>query len=70
MDIEGYEKDVLQGSMHTLSNKNIKVGLAIAVYHKYDDFYKIPLLIAELTGKYGIFRKHMANLFETVYYNF
>lgn len=26
MDIEGYEKDVLQGSMHTLSNKNIKVA--------------------------------------------
>lgn len=70
MDVEGYEKDALLGAVHTLSDKNVKTTLAISVYHRQDDFYSIPLLIKKMTGKYGIFRKHMANLFETVYYNF
>ena len=70
MDIEGYEKEALQGAAHTLSRADLKKILAISAYHKYDDFFAIPSLAKNLTGMYGLFRKHMANLFDTVYYIF
>lgn len=70
MDIEGYEKEALLGAADTLSSAALKKVLAISAYHKYDDFYAIPSLVKNLTGAYGFFRKHMANLFDTVYYTF
>jgi FkbM family methyltransferase len=67
MDIEGYEKEAL----HCASSyfKRDRTMLAISAYHKPDDFFSIPLCINSLCGGYGFFRKHYANLFDTVYYH-
>ena len=68
MDIEGYEKEALLGAASYLRDR--ETILAISAYHRPDDFFAIPLCIQELCGGYGFFRKHYANLFDTVYYHF
>lgn len=69
MDIEGYEKEALRGARTVLSKRERGI-LAISAYHRPDDFFAIPLCIENLRGGYGFFKKHYANLFETVYYHF
>jgi FkbM family methyltransferase len=52
MDIEGSEEKAVYGAKETL--KKFQPKLAICLYHKVDDFYKIPLLIKELNSSYKI----------------
>ena len=68
MDIEGYEKEALRGASTVLAKR--ESILAISAYHRPDDFFAIPLCIENLRSGYGFFRKHYANLFDTVYYHF
>lgn len=63
MDIEGYELDALKGA-ETLIKKN-KPKLAISIYHKPEDLFKIPLLLKEFVPEYRIYIKHHAPLSTT-----
>lgn len=67
MDVEGAELEAIQGAKETITNCLPK--LAICIYHKYDDLWKIPLKIHELSDKYEIFiRHHSLGLSDTVMY--
>ena len=59
MDIEGSETKALLGAKETL--KKFKPKLAICIYHKVDDFYKIPLLIKKINPIYKIEIKNKGN---------
>lgn len=56
MDIEGYEMQALQGAIETI--KRFKPKLAISIYHKWQDFYVIPLWIHEIYNDYLFFIDH------------
>jgi FkbM family methyltransferase len=68
MDIEGAEREALLGCRRTI--EQFRPGLAICLYHKPDDLWKIPLAIREMvsgTGRFYI-RSHAYNGFELVLY--
>lgn len=50
MDIEGSEVEALLGASETI--RKYSPTLAICIYHKKDDFWKIPLLIKEINPEY------------------
>ena len=56
MDIEGAEKQALKGAKEII--KRDKPMLAICVYHKNDDFIKIPELIKEIVPEYRFYLRH------------
>ncbi len=53
LDIEGCELKALSGAERTI--KKYKPKLAIAAYHKYDDYYEIPKFINELNLGYKFY---------------
>ena len=67
MDIEGSEVEALIGSK-ILIQKHSPI-LAISIYHKPEDFFRIPLLINDTINYASItLNSHMSNLFETILY--
>ncbi len=50
LDIEGYEKEAIEGAISTL--KKYKPVLLIALYHTAKDFFEIPPLIKSVDEKY------------------
>jgi hypothetical protein len=56
MDIEGSEIDALNGSIGII--KRDKPRLAICVYHKLTDLWKIPLLINNILPEYHLYLRH------------
>ncbi len=52
LDIEGYEKEALEGAIETL--KKYKPVLLIAVYHTAKDFFEIPYLIKSVDNRYKL----------------
>jgi FkbM family methyltransferase len=67
MDIEGGERDALEGARATLAR--CRPGLAISVYHRPDDLWRIPLWIAALDLGYRFdLRSHAHCGFDTVLY--
>ncbi len=57
MDVEGAEKEAIQGAEITL--KNQKPKLNIALYHRSNDIFSIPLQIAEINPEYKFYlRRH------------
>jgi FkbM family methyltransferase len=67
MDIEGAEVDALLGAEKTIQKNKPK--LAISVYHKAPDLWKIPLLIKSLNKDYRLYLRHYTNeITETVCY--
>jgi len=67
LDIEGAEQDAIEGAKETI--KNYKPILAICVYHKAEDWYKIPQKVLEIENDYNIYLRHyMEGIFETVMY--
>ena len=69
MDIEGAEYEALCGAKHTIEKWHPK--LAICVYHKSDDFIRIPAIIHSFKGAndYKFYLRHHSNrLSETVLY--
>ncbi len=56
MDIEGAEYDALLGAKNLITGQ--KPVLAIAVYHNFDDIYKIPFLIESFGLKYKYYLRH------------
>ncbi len=65
MDIEGAELKALQGAEQTL--KAFRPKLAIALYHRADDFVDIPSYLESLNLNYEFFLDHFTiHLEETV----
>ena len=67
LDIEGAEQDAIDGVKETI--KKHKPILAICVYHKAQDWYKIPKKILDIDSTYKIYLRHyMEGIFESVMY--
>lgn len=67
MDIEGAEMAALIGAKKTIENLTPK--LAVSIYHKYLDFYELPILLKKLVPDYRFkVRHHSIGLYDTVLY--
>lgn len=67
MDIEGYEEEALIGGAETI--KRCKPVLAICIYHKKTDIWRIPLAILKLNANYRFYLGHYTlNWGDTVLY--
>jgi FkbM family methyltransferase len=67
MNIEGAEIDALYGAQNTIRRWLPK--LAISVYHRPTDLWRIPQLIREFSDEYDLFlRQHDGGVIETVLY--
>ncbi len=67
LDVEGAEQDAIDGAKETI--KRYKPILAICVYHKAEDWYKIPKKVLEIEKNYNVYLRHyMEGIFETVMY--
>ena len=67
LDIEGAEQDAIRGAKETI--QKYKPVLAICVYHKAEDWYKIPEMVLEIRSDYDVYLRHyMEGIFETVMY--
>ena len=56
MDVEGAEKEALEGAAFTLSAYHPKLN--IALYHRNEDLFAIPLQIQKITKKYSFYLRH------------
>jgi FkbM family methyltransferase len=56
MDIEGAESLAIEGAMQHILNDHPKI--AIAVYHKSDDFWQIPTQILAIRNDYDLHLRH------------
>jgi FkbM family methyltransferase len=56
MDIEGGEMDALEGAKSIIARD--KPRLAISIYHKPDDLWRIPLHIKSILPEYNIYIRH------------
>lgn len=59
MDIEGEERNALLGAEKLI--KTYKPRLAVCVYHKADDFFKIPELILKINNEYKMAMRHYSS---------
>ena len=67
LDIEGAEQDAIVGSQNTI--KKYHPVLAICIYHKANDWYKVPQLVLNIRSDYKIYLRHyMEGIYETVMY--
>lgn len=56
IDAEGEETDIIEGAKDFLAKTKPKMN--IAVYHKNEDVFKIPLLLKEICPEYKIYLRH------------
>lgn len=56
MDVEGYEEKVLNGAKRIISSQHPL--LAISVYHKRADIWRIPKLILSFNNNYCFYMRH------------
>jgi hypothetical protein len=56
MDLEGWEVQALTGARRHISEHRPK--LAISVYHRASDFWRIPQLILGFCAQYDIYLRH------------
>ncbi len=67
LDIEGAEQDAIDGARETIQKQ--RPILAICIYHKAEDWYKIPQKVLEIDKNYQIYLRHyMEGIFESVMY--
>lgn len=67
MDIEGYEEEALLGGAETI--KRCKPVLAICIYHKKTDIWKLPLAVLRINPDYRFYLGHYTlNWGDTVLY--
>ena len=56
MDLEGWELNALKGAQSRIKTDHPR--LAIAVYHRASDFWKIPKLVLSFRGDYDVYLRH------------
>ena len=67
LDVEGSEYATLNGAKRII--KEDKPFLAISIYHRHDDLYRLPLLIHEMVPEYKFYLRHHSTSYkETVLY--
>lgn len=66
MNIEGSEKQALKGAEETI--RKYKPRLAVAGYHRTDDFWKIPMMMKGYCKDYKIYLRSYMNHISFVYY--
>jgi len=67
LDIEGAEQDTLHGAKETI--KKYTPILAICIYHKAEDWYKVPKIVLDINPNYKLYLRHyMEGIYETVMY--
>lgn len=67
LDIEGAEQDTILGAKQTIKNQTPL--LAICIYHKASDWYKVPQLVLDINSSYDVYIRHyMEGIYETVMY--
>ena len=67
MDVEGFERQVLAGAQQLI--KEHKPLMAISIYHRASDLWKIPLLVKEINQEYRIqLMHHSYNICDSVLY--
>lgn len=67
MNIEGAEIDALQGGRNTIRKWHPR--LALSIYHRASDLWRIPQLVLELDPGYRLYlRQHDGGIIETVLY--
>lgn len=55
-DVEGAEKEALEGSRETV--KSFSPKLCVALYHRLEDIFEIPLQIYEMNPDYKFYMRH------------
>lgn len=55
-DVEGSEEQAIEGSRQTISAHRPK--LSVALYHRNEDMFAIPLKIAGISRKYRLYMRH------------
>jgi FkbM family methyltransferase len=67
MNIEGAEMDALRGGRNAI--RKWRPRLALSVYHRASDLWRIPQLVLELNPDYELYlRQHDGGIIETVLY--
>ena len=67
LDIEGAEQDTIEGAINTI--KKYHPILAICIYHKAEDWYKVPKMVLDIRNDYKVYIRHyMEGIYETVMY--
>jgi FkbM family methyltransferase len=67
LDIEGAEQSAILGAKESI--KKYKPILAVCIYHKAEDWYKVPQLVLSIEKEYDIYLRHyMEGIYETVMY--
>lgn len=56
MDVEGAEREAIWGACQTISRYSPR--LMIALYHRNDDIFELPLLVHSLNPKYKLYIRH------------
>lgn len=71
MDVEGFEREAIWGAAQTISHYSPK--LMVALYHRNEDIFEIPLLIKSLNPNYKLYIRHQlyipaweTNLYATI----
>lgn len=68
MDVEGFEREAIWGAVNTIRHFDPK--LSIAVYHRNEDLFELPLLVKRINPKYRLYlrRKPYIPAWETNLY--
>lgn len=66
IDVEGWESRLLTGA-ETIIRRD-KPVIAIAIYHKEQDFWEIPLRLKQMVPEYRFYLRSYLNVAETVLY--
>jgi FkbM family methyltransferase len=67
LDVEGHELAALEGARRTVGRD--RPVMAIAAYHRWDDLWRIPAFLGQLSAGYLLtYRVHMFNTFDGVFY--
>ena len=56
MDVEGFEREAIWGASQTIARYSPK--LMIALYHRNEDIFEIPLLIKSINPNYKLYIRH------------
>ena len=56
IDVEGSEENALRGAAETIANFRPKLN--VALYHRNEDMFELPLLVNKLNKKYKLYMRH------------